>query len=487
VLAKLKRHANIDLKLIGSSSHVLIVLQRRENLRLEEVPLGTLLGKLLARKKLKPEQLVNDPVTGTTDNGTLVGWVVADGSATVFEQQVQVRRAAEILLGENPDKLTIVVLGREEERHKAAELALYVAWINGVPLPTVKSKADSSPLRQITLLGHHSSDDFAAVRAKAEGNILCRQLSILPPNELTPIGYRRRLAVLAKQEAWKVRELDFNALRKMGAGAFVAVAQGSPDHDAAVVHLRYTHKRAKHTVALVGKGICFDTGGHNLKPARHMLGMHEDMNGSAVALGILLAATRMNLPVNIDCWLAIAQNHISPVAYKQNDVVKALNGTTIEIVHTDAEGRMVLADALTLAARQKPSMIVDFATLTGAMVYALGTRYSGVFSNRDELLSKAAKAGQACGERMNPFPLAADYGAALKSSVADTKQCLIAGEADHILGACFLAKFVDDLPWLHVDLSAAVCEGGLGAVATQTTGFGVAWGVEMLSTLLANG
>ena len=130
----------------------------------------------------------------------------------------------------------------------------------------------------------------------------------------------------------------------------------------------------------MGKGICFDTGGHNLKPARYMHGMHEDMNGSAVALGILLAASQQcKLEVNIDCWLAIAQNHISPKAYKQNDIVTALNGTTIEIIHTDAEGRMVLADTLTLAARAKPDLIIDFATLTGSMTVALGARYSGVF------------------------------------------------------------------------------------------------------------
>src|SRR6185312_869382 len=143
----------------------------------------------------------------------------------------------------------------------------------------------------------------------------------------------------------------------------------------------------------VGKGICFDTGGHNLKPARHMHGMNEDMNGSAVALGLLMAVTRANAPVNIDCWLAIAQNLISPHAYKQNDVITALNGTTIEIIHTDAEGRMVLADTLTLAARDRPDLMVDFATLTGSMHTALGDRYSGVFATSEELARAAVAAG----------------------------------------------------------------------------------------------
>jgi leucyl aminopeptidase len=483
MLAKLKQQADVDLKYVEASSHVLIVLPKRKNFSLDEVPLGALLAKLLARKKLKWEQRDEGPLATSTADGALVSWAALDSSATVFEQQVQIRKAAEILFAESPAKLTIVVLGTEDERYKASQLALYVAWINGMPLPTMKRKPECNPLEQIVLLGYRDGDNFLSTKAKAEGNVLCRLLTTLPPNELTPKAYRRRIAVLAKQHAWQRREFDFQTLRKLGAGAFVAVAQGSADHDAAIVHLRYTHKRAKNTIALVGKGICFDTGGHNLKTARGMLGMHEDMNGSAVVLGVLLAATRMNLPVNLDCWLAIAQNHLSPTAYKQNDVVKALNGTTIEIVHTDAEGRMVLADALTLAAQEKPSVIVDFATLTGTMVYALGTRYSGIFSNRDELLSKATTAGHTSGERVNSFPLAPDYAIALKSSVADTKQCLITGEADHILAASFLAKFVEGLPWLHVDLSSASCEGGLGAVSSQTTGFGVAWGVEMLSAL----
>src|SRR5690606_34974100 len=179
-------------------------------------------------------------------------------------------------------------------------------------------------------------------------------------------------------EGWQHREYDFDELQQLGAGAFVAVAQGSMPRDAAIVHLRYAPPGAQRHVALVGKGICFDTGGHNVKPARYMYNMHEDMNGSAVALGVLLAATRARLPLKLDCWLAIAQNHIGPHAYKQNDVITALNGTTIEIVHTDAEGRMVLADTLTMASRQQPELIIDFATLTGSMISALGDRYSGV-------------------------------------------------------------------------------------------------------------
>ena len=309
---------------------------------------------------------------------------------------------------------------------------------------------------------------------------MCRTLTMLPPNELTPALYRSRIHTLSKRHGWQRKEFNMKQLRKMGAGAFVAVAQGSMDEDAAIVHLRYTHPKAKKTVALVGKGICFDTGGHNLKAARHMLNMHEDMNGSAVTLGILLAASQCKLALNIECWLAIAQNHISPRAYRQSDIVTALNGTTIEVVHTDAEGRMVLADTLTLAARAGPDLVIDFATLTGSMAVALGERYSGVLSNREDLLQQAVRAGKACGERLCAFPMDDDYESALDSKVADIKQCTLDGEADHILATRFLKRFVHDVPWLHVDLSASRCEGGLGIVASEVNGFGVAWGLRML-------
>jgi leucyl aminopeptidase len=141
---------------------------------------------------------------------------------------------------------------------------------------------------------------------------------------------------------------------------------------------------------------------------------------------------------------------------------------------------MVLADTLTLAAKEKPDYIIDFATLTGTMISALGNRYSGVFSNRESLLDKIIAAGRSSGERLNSFPLDADYDPALDSKIADIKQCLMEGDADSILAARFLNKFNDDAAWLHVDLSACRCEGGLGAISDAVTGFGVGLGVEML-------
>jgi leucyl aminopeptidase len=350
-------------------------------------------------------------------------------------------------------------------------------------LPQQKKKMPAA-LKEIVLPRRPAGADFCIARARA--NLLARELTALPPNRLDPAHYRQRLRALAKEKRFSIEEYGFRTLKKMGAGAFCAVAQGSDGEGggAAIVKLSWRPKKAVQTLALVGKGICYDTGGHNLKPAKYMAGMHEDMNGSAVALAILCAAAELKLPVAIDCWLAIAKNHLSPTAYAQGDIVTALDGTTIEVVHTDAEGRMVLADTLALAAKGKPQLMIDFATLTGSMMSALGQRYSGVFASSDALAAQAVAAGRESGERICVFPQDADYEAALDSKVADIKQCTLEGDADHILAARFLGRFVGKTPWIHMDLSAASCTGGLGAVATDTTGFGVNWGMALLQTSL---
>lgn len=468
------------------ASHILAILPRLEKLPKKYNITGEeALEKLLLRRELKVTDLAVTPVSANLPNGELCAWVMIDSNQTVFEQQTAMRKAVKLLLGENPAELHVAVYGTTQQRKSFSELAVYACWVNGAALPVRKNKPVRKPLAKIFLYGYKDNENFTLQRARAEGNLLARGLTTLPANELTPTTYRQQIKKLAENEGWKYQEYDLNKLKEIGAGAFVAVAQGSDTDDAAIVHLQYQCRQNPHnkTIAIVGKGICFDTGGHNLKPARYMQGMHEDMNGSAVALGILLAATRAEIPVKIDCWLAIAQNHISPRAYKQNDIITALSGLSIEIVHTDAEGRMVLADTLTLANQLKPDLIIDFATLTGSMKTALGSRYSGIFSNRDELSQKAILAGKESGERVCVFPMDPDYEESLESVIADTKQCELGGEFDHILAACFLRRFVNDTPWLHMDLSASSHKEGLGAVDSEITGFGVSWAIEFLRNI----
>ena len=477
MLAKLHTQGGLPAaRELAKAKHLLIVASA--GTAPSALPLGDTLARALSRRGKKT---MDAAVSAQTPDGALAVWVTPDLKKSVFEQQTAMRKAVGTLLAEHPEDITVLISGPGTGRRALAELAAYVLWVNGTPLPQRKKKSAAKALRTIRLWGHKATDGFAQARAVAEGSQLCRELTVLAPNELTPGNYRQRLRTIAREYGWAREEYDFNRLKRMGAGAFCAVAQGSDERDAAIVHLRYRPRGAKKTVALVGKGICFDTGGHNLKPARSMNGMHEDMNGSAVALGILAAATTAKLKVNIDCWLALAQNHIGPQAYKQNDIVTALNGTTIEIVHTDAEGRMVLADTLTLAARARPDVMVDFATLTGAMHVALGDRYSGIFATSDALAKQALAAGTASGERLCVFPMDEDYDSALDSAVADVKQCTLDGNADHILAARLLQRFTDKRPWIHMDLSAHSCKGGLGAVATDATGFGVAWGVAFLN------
>ncbi len=475
------------------ADHVVLVLPFVRKLdSLREAPGLDRLRAALKRRDMKAEELAKTPVCVNLAGGGLASFVMLDGGKSVFERQSVLRRAMAPLMEEQPRELVLALCGSAETRRENAREALYVAWLNGARLPTRRKKPVPRPLARIRLHGATDAAGFAEIAAVAEANTLARAFTVLPPNELTPAEFRRRLRRLARDKGWRCEEFDLPRLRRMGAGAFVAVAQGSAPEDAAIVHLSWRPAKPQGRLALVGKGICFDTGGHNLKPAKYMSGMHEDMNGAAVALGLMQALVARNMPLAIDAWLAIAQNHLSPEAYKQNDIVTALDGTTIEVVHTDAEGRMVLADTLSLAtggvrgkAAAGPDLVVDFATLTGSMGYALGSRYSGVFATSSELARLAAAAGESSGERVCLFPLDADYEAGLESKVADIKQCTLEGEADHILAARFLKRFTHEAAWLHMDLSASNCSGGLGAVGTDVTGFGVAWGVEFVGQWLA--
>lgn len=405
-----------------------------------------------------------------------------------FELLTQARRLVNRHLDHDADTLTLVVADWHEEQAGRITEALLAAVLAGNhTLPHFKSKGDKSRgLKALDCFGLPCQYDFSRTEIEAEANNLVRDLTTLPPNHLSPASYRARIEKLATKHGWEATFYDQRELKRRKAGAFLAVAQGSDDKEAGIMQLRYNPgRKRKHPpapkLALVGKGICFDTGGNNLKPARGMLGMHEDMAGSAVALGTLLALTRLHVDYPVEAWLALAQNHIGPRAYKPNDVVTAANGTTIEVVHTDAEGRMVLADTLALATAAHPRLLIDYATLTGACVSALGTAYSGAFSNRRALHAPVIQAGADSGERVWPFPTDNDYDKALDSHVADIRQCTLGGRADHILAARFLNRFIaEGVNWLHIDLSAVNHKGGLGHVPTEVTGFGVRFTLNLL-------
>lgn len=380
------------------------------------------------------------------------------------------------------------------ERTAALEAMLSAVLARVAPMPEQKTKATAPPVLESIAIDDHAAASYDRSVATAAGNHLARWLATLPPNVLDSVAYRGALQQLARREGWSFKFFSVDQLERMGAGAFVAVARSNPHRGAGIVRLTYTPPRVRPTgaspkgankgaqgIALVGKGICFDTGGINLKPHRSMYSMHGDMQGSSVAVGTLLALSRLEATYPIECWLALTENQIGPDAYRPQEVVRALNGVTIQVVHSDAEGRMVLADTLTLASRAKPRFILDFATLTGACVNALTDRFAGAFTNREGLHDWLQRNGRHSGERVWCFPMDEDFDGELESPAADVMQCTLESKGDHILASRFLARFVDaSVPWVHVDLSPSERKGGLAHIPTEMTGFGVRYAVNLL-------
>ncbi|GAB4355300.1 MAG: hypothetical protein Kow006_21580 [Gammaproteobacteria bacterium] len=446
------------------------------------LPFGDRLHAQLGKRKAacKPGDL--ESVTLPGDPPIPVQILFIPEKHDAFQRLTLARKAVSAALSVKPAHLALLCTEDDKKGREFFIALIRAALAANAELPSYKREKPPAPsLERITYAGIGARLPTDRLVAEAEGNELARQLTLEPANKLTPALYLRRIRRLARENGWRTTFFDSAALKRKKAGAFLAVTQASRQQDAGIVHLRYQPGGARGTrVALVGKGICFDTGGINLKTARYMQDMNEDMAGSAAALGVLLALSRMGVDFPVDCWLALAQNHIGPDAYKPSDVVTACNGTTIEVVHSDAEGRMVLADTLALATRRKPSAVIDFATLTGACVYSLSSRYSGVFTNCDALLNPLLEAGRRSGERVWPFPLDDDYDDALESKIADVRQCALEGEADHILAARFLKRFVAEVPWIHIDLAASRHAGGLAHIPTDVTGFGVHYAVELL-------
>ncbi len=438
---------------------------------LARLPYAASLKQLLSRTAAKPGQAVGVHLPNKSQ--TLAVLALAKKGASVFEQHQLAGRAVREVLKAKPRR--VLVWGSPSE---GAILALLS---QSFELPRFQSRKDSAAkpriLTRIDVCDDGSSElKRLAIEARAQN--LARWLTSLPPNKMDAKGYRRCILQLARRHGLRLRWFDESKLRRLGAGAFLAVAAGNARRDAAgIAQLSYRPRgraSAKPELALVGKGILFDTGGTNLKPHRSMLDMHIDMAGSAVALATLVALAEARAPVAIDAWLAITENRIGPTAYIPQQIVTAANGTTIQVIHTDAEGRMALADTLALASRSGVPVLIDYATLTGAAVYALTERMSALLCNQAQLTQELLTAGAASGERLVAFPMDEDFDSDLESKVADIMQCTVEGKGDHMLAARFLQRFVPKgRAWAHIDLAAAQRSGGLGLVASDITGFGV--------------
>lgn len=319
-------------------------------------------------------------------------------------------------------------------------------------------KADARPLSRITLLSDKTEQaqvEQAANHAQAitTGMNFARDLGNLPPNVCHPSYIAEQARQLGKDfKGLKVEVLDEKKLRELGAGSFLAVSQGS-DQPGCIVVMQYNGgKKGEQPYALVGKGITFDTGGISLKPGLGMDEMKYDMCGAASVLGTFRAALELQLPINLVGVLACAENMPSGGATRPGDIVTTLSGQTVEILNTDAEGRLVLCDALTYVERFKPRAVIDVATLTGACIVALGSQTSGLMSNDEELARQLLGAGQNADDRAWQLPLFDEYQEQLDSPFADIAN--IGGpKAGTITAACFLSRFTKAYAWAHLDIA----------------------------------
>ena len=468
---------------ISAVDQLLLILPKRTKTAVwRSIPHGARLRSLLRKRPAGDVPAFESRLSNKRQTLVVGGQIEADADA--FEQLTLARRIVAAATKEKAGSLGILVAGFNASTQRALiDACCAAALAAGFNLPQFRNKPTPTRIRNIRILGIEQRIDLDRTIAEANGNNLARWLTALPPNKLDAVNYGNMLKSLAKKCGWGYKQFKSKELEKLGAGAFLAVAQGNEDDSASIVRLRYRPgaSNAAPELSLVGKGIIFDTGGTNLKPFSSMLDMHGDMQGSAVALGTLLAIAELKLPVAVDCWLAITENRTGPHAYKSQDVVTAANGKTIQTIHTDAEGRMALADVLVFASRDKPRLIIDYATLTGSVINAITTRYSGVFTNRSDWHPRLKRTGRECGERVWPFPIGKEFLEDLKSDVADIQQCSANPSADHILAGSFLAEFIeDDTPWVHVDLAASNHKGGLAHIPTEVTGFGVRYTLSLL-------
>ncbi len=335
-------------------------------------------------------------------------------------------------------------LGREAASYALAE-GLYLGSYR-----FSKYRSDAKPVRVRYWISRGRGRAVAEAGALSEATLYARDLVNEPPNALTPERLAEEARTLAEAQGLEVEVLGPDQIEALGMGAFLAVARGSANPPR-LIHLVYRPEKARRRVALVGKGLCFDTGGYSLKPTEGMRHMKADMAGAAAVLGTFRALAALEVPVEVHGVIAAAENKISGGAYVVDEVVRAMNGKTIEVGNTDAEGRLTLADALAYASRQAPDAVVSIATLTGSSVVALGRKIAALFATDGRLAEALRRAAAAEGEKIWPMPLEPSYKKLLKSEVADLAN-VGNREGGAIQAALFLSEFVKE-PYAHLDIA----------------------------------
>ena len=381
---------------------------------------------------------------------TLAGGAAKDAGVLIADVDMEARslpwrlQQAARLLADGAYRFDALKSGKDAKKERGArKFTLVIAGKVSAPLETAVKRG----------------------QAIAEGMALAKDLGNLPGNVCTPTHLAHTASELGKQFKFDVEVLDRDGIEKLGMGSFLSVARGSHEPPRFIVmHYKGGKAKAK-PVVLVGKGITFDTGGISLKPGAEMDEMKFDMCGAASVLGTFKAIARMGLPINVVGLIPATENMPGGRATKPGDVVTSMSGQTIEVLNTDAEGRLILCDALTYAERFKPACVIDIATLTGACVIALGKIPSGLLANDDDLAAEILKRGTESGDRAWQLPLWEEYQELLKSNFADMGN--IGGRyAGTITAACFLARFTKAYKWAHLDIAGTAWLSGDAKGAT---------------------
>ncbi len=319
---------------------------------------------------------------------------------------------------------------------------------------------------------------FESGRVLAAATVVARDLGNEPSNELYPETFAKEAAALAKEHGIKCTIFDEKKIRKERMELLWAVGKGSAFPPRFIV-LEYTPPKVERHLALVGKGMTFDSGGISIKPSGKMEDMKHDMCGAAAVLGATLAIAKLKLPVKVTCAIAMAENMPSGAAMNPGNIVKGRGGKTVEIANTDAEGRLILADALDWVQDLKPDYIIDAATLTGAVGVALGKICAGLMGNDDDLNLTICEASDLSGERVWELPIYSEYAEGMKSAYADMRNMGEAGQAGTIVGGMFLKNFIrDNVKWAHIDLASVAYDHGATSYSPRKGASG--WGVRLL-------
>ena len=360
------------------------------------------------------------------------------------------------------------------------------ATLNTYKFNKYKSKKKAiKQINEITIISKNAvklKNKFRQKNSVAEGIFLARDLVNEPSNILNPEEYAKRIKGLSKY-GLKIEVLNETKMKKLGMWSLLGVGRGS-QYESQLVIMKWDGNKSKKSKPLcfVGKGVCFDSGGISLKPGNKMEEMIGDMGGSAAVVGLMKVLALRRAKVNVVGVVGLVENMPDGTAQKPGDIVKSMSGQTIEIQNTDAEGRLVLADALWYAQdKYKPEIMVDLATLTGAIVMSLGNKMAGIFSNNDDLSDKLLDAGRDSGDNVWRLPLSDSYDKMINSKFADMKNIGIGG-AGSITAAQFLKRFVNKVPWVHIDIAGTATGMEKSSINTSwATGFGV----NLLNTLIS--